>query len=650
MAKKAAASKKDKALMTTEHLSRFTEYDIHLFREGKHYALYDKLGCHKMEHNGAKGYYFAVWAPNAQYVAVVGDFNEWNKSSHAMHPRWDGSGIWEVFVPEAQQGHLYKYWIESRYHGYRMEKSDPYAFRWETPPNTASVVWDLDYAWNDHAWMEKRKETAGRPQPYLVYEMHIGSWKRVPEDGLRSLSYRELKEQLPPYLTEMGYTHVEFMPVMEHPFYGSWGYQVTGYFAPSSRYGSPQEFMELIEALHQTGIGVILDWVPSHFPADGFGLVYFDGTHLYEHADKRKGYHPDWQSMIFNYGRNEVKSFLISNALFWLDKYHADGLRVDAVASMLYLDYSRKHDEWLPNKYGGRENLEAMAFLREFNIACYSQHTGIQTIAEESTAWPMVSRPTYIGGLGFGMKWMMGWMHDTLDYFHLDPVFRQFHQNQIAFSIHYAFHENFMLPLSHDEVVYGKGPLIDKMPGDEWQKFANLRALYGYMYAHPGAKLLFMGGEFAQTREWNHDSSLDWHLLELPLHRQMKHWVATLNHLSKNEPALYELMFEPSGFEWIDLHDAANSVISFLRRGSTNADDVVVIVCNFTPIVRENYRIGLPYGGQWQEVLNSDGIEFGGSGIGNNEALHAEEIDVQGRQFSVSIQLPPLGVIYLKRA
>jgi 1,4-alpha-glucan branching enzyme len=629
------------------YVTRFTEYDIHLFKEGKHYHLYRKLGSHLMEHNGVKGTYFAVWAPNAQRVTVIGDFNGWNRDANAMNIRFDGSGIWEIFIPGAQQGQLYKYWIESRYDGYKMAKGDPYAFRWETPPNTASIIWDLSYDWKDEEWIKKRREAAGKPKPFSLYELHIGSWRRVPEDGNRSLSYHELAQQLPGYLKEMGFTHVEFMPVMEHPFYGSWGYQVTGYFAPSSRYGTPQEFMELVDALHAAGIGVILDWVPSHFPADEFGLVYFDGTHLYEHADRRKGYHPDWKSMIFNYGRNEVKSFLVSNAIFWLDHYHADGLRVDAVASMLYLDYSRNAGEWIPNHFGGRENLEAMAFIREFNEACYKEFPGIETIAEESTAWPMVSKPTYLGGLGFGMKWMMGWMHDTLDYMHLDPIHRQHHQGQITFSIHYAFHENFMLPLSHDEVVYGKGPLIDKMPGDEWQKRANLRLLFGYMYAHPGAKLLFMGSEFGQTREWSHESSLDWHLLDNTGHRQVWEWVKQLNHFYSAEKALYECMFSQSGFEWIDYHDAVNSVINFLRKGA-DPEDVIVVVCNFTPVVRENYRIGVPFEGGWEEILNSDDQAFGGSGIRNSN-IEAMTAPIHGRPYSMAVTLPPLAVLYLKR-
>ncbi len=646
-----SSSKKGKAtekkVGEATHATLFTDYDIHLFKEGKHYHLYKKLGSHPMTFGGEAGTYFAVWAPNAEMVSVIGDFKEWDRGRHRMQPRLDGSGIWEVFIPKVRQGALYKYFIRSHNQGFETEKGDPFAMRWETPPQTASVVWEMQNDWQDEKWLAQRRATAHQPQPLSIYEMHLGSWKRKPEEDDRMLTYRELAEQLPDYLNELGFTHVEFMPVAEHPFYGSWGYQITGYFAPSSRYGSPQDFMYLIDRLHQAGIGVILDWVPSHFPNDQHGLHYFDGTHLYEHSDPRQGYHPDWKSYIFNYGRNEVRSFLISNALFWLDAYHADGLRVDAVASMLYLDYSRKEGEWVPNEFGRRENLEAISFLKEFNEAVYAQFPDVYTIAEESTAWPSVSRPTYLGGLGFGMKWMMGWMHDTLEYFQKDPVHRGHHQNDITFSIYYAFTENFVLPLSHDEVVYGKGALLDKMTGDEWQRFANLRALYAYMFAHPGGKLLFMGGEFGQTSEWNHDQSLDWHLTEYPLHQGIQRELAALNQLYKTEKALYEQGFEEAGFEWIDINDSANSVISFLRKGK-NENERVLVVCNFTPVPRENYRVGVPAGGPWREIFNSDAEDFGGSGTVHSEDISAAELPAHGRDFSLAMTLPPLGVVYWK--
>ncbi len=629
-------------------ISLFSEYDVHLFKEGKHFHLYKKFGSHPMDLNGQKGTYFALWAPNAESVSVIGDFNEWYRQANPMHVRHDGSGIWEVFIPEAKNGSIYKYFIKST-NGYEVEKGDPFAFMWETPPNTASVVWDLESSWNDDMWMKSRKTKAAKQQAVSVYEMHVGSWKRVPEDNMRSLTYRELAEELPGYLNNLGFTHVEFMPVMEHPFFGSWGYQVTGYFAPSSRFGTPQDFMYLIDTLHREGIGVILDWVPSHFPSDMHGLHYFDGTFLYEHADPRKGFHPDWQSYIFNYGRNEVRSFLISNSLFWLDLFHADGLRVDAVASMLYLDYSRKHGEWEPNEHGGNENLEAISFIKEFNEVVYGQFPDVMTIAEESTAWPMVSRPTYMGGLGFGMKWMMGWMHDTLEYFQKDPIHRKHHQNTITFSTNYAFTENFMLPLSHDEVVYGKQALINKMPGDEWNKFANLRALYGYMYAHPGTKLLFMGGEFAQTTEWNHDSSLDWHITEGDsYHRKVQETIKALNHLYKAEPALYENSFEAEGFEWVDFNDAESSVMSFLRKGK-KPKDTILVVCNLTPVARENYRIGVPAEGNWREIFNSDSASFGGCDVKNDSLIQSEALPTHQKNDSVVLRLPPMSVIYLKK-
>jgi 1,4-alpha-glucan branching enzyme len=561
--------------------------------------------------------------------------------------RWDGSGIWEGFAPGIAAGEVYKYNVVSKLENYDVEKGDPFAYFWETPPRTASKVWDLNYDWGDDEWMENRYKSNSLNSPISTYEVHLGSWKRVPEERDRFLSYRELAPQLAGYVKEMGFTHVEFLPITEHPFYGSWGYQTLGYFAPSSRYGTPQDFMYLVDCLHQNGIGVILDWVPSHFPSDEFGLVYFDGTHLYEHADPKKGFHPDWKSYIFNYGRNEVRAFLLSSALFWLDKYHIDGLRVDAVASMLYLDYGRKQGEWIPNQYGGKENIEAIDFIKKLNEAVYLSHPDVQTIAEESTAWPMVSRPAYVGGLGFGMKWNMGWMHDTIDYFSTDPLYRRYHQNQLTFSIWYAFTENFFLSLSHDEVVYGKGSLLRKMPGDDWQKFANLRALFGYMFGHPGKKLLFMGGEFGQWNEWYHEASLDWHLLEYPSHQGVKKWVQDLNQLYRNEPAMHELDFSIDGFEWIEFRDSANSIISFIRKcKSTN--DIILIVCNFTPVPRYNYRVGVPRGGFWREVLNSDASLYGGSGHGNVGGAEAIPIPIHRRYDSISLTLPPLGVLFFK--
>lgn len=628
-------------------ISRLSEFDIYLFREGRHFNLYEKLGSHLMERQGTKGAYFAVWAPNAEQVSVMGDFNSWNRESHQLQARADGSGIWEGFVPDVQAGMLYKYHIRSRYHMYHVEKSDPFALRREKPPQTASVVHELHHTWQDDSWLEQRKSRHGQPQPYSVYELHVGSWRRKPEDNNRPLTYRELAEELPAYVKNLGFTHVEFMPVMYHPFSGSWGYQITGYFAAASIYGSPEDLMCLIDALHREGIGVIMDWVPSHFPSDEHGLAYFDGTHLFEHADPRKGYHPDWNSYIFNYGRNEVRSFLISNALFWLDKYHVDGLRVDAVASMLYLDYSRKHDEWIPNEFGGRENLEAISFLKDFNHAVHEQFPDTLTIAEESTAWPQVTGKVADGGLGFDMKWMMGWMHDTLTYFSKDPIYRRHHQGDITFSIIYAFSERFMLPLSHDEVVHGKGSLIRKMPGDEWQAFANLRALYTYMYAHPGAKLLFMGGEIAQSSEWNHDSSLDWHLLEYKYHAGIQELIRALNHTYREQPALYSKAFDPSGFEWIDFNDAHNSVMSFLRKGE-RPEDQLLVVCNLTPGVHEHYRLGVPTGGNWVEVFNSDDGHFGGSNFHNHGTLQAIPDSFHGHDYSVVLKLPPMAVVYFK--
>lgn len=633
--------------ISNEHFSLFSDYDIYLFKQGKHYSLPDKLGSHIVEHNGKKGTYFAIWAPNAVEVSVVGSFNYWNKKANPMNVRYDESGIWETFIPGVQQGEIYKYFIKSQFHNFSVEKADPFAVHSETPPKTASVVWDLDFKWGDKKYLDKRAKNTGKAAPISVYECHIGSWRRVPEEGNRPLSYRELAGQLPEYLKEMGFTHVEFLPVMEHPFYGSWGYQITGFFAPTSRYGSPQDFMYLVNELHNAGIGVLLDWVPSHFPNDEHGLAYFDGTHLFEHSDPRKGFHPDWQSAIFNYGRSEVRSFLISSALFWLDKYHADGLRVDAVASMLYLDYSRKEGEWVPNEFGGRENIEAINFLKEFNEVVYSKHPEVHTVAEESTAWPMVSKPTYLGGLGFGMKWMMGWMHDTLDYFSNDPIHRHYHQGEITFSALYVFTENFMLPLSHDEVVHGKNSLVYKMPGDEWQRFANLRCMYGYMFTHPGTKLLFMGGEFAQTSEWNHESSLQWHLLDYGFHQGVQKFVKDLNHLYKTEPALYELPFDQAGFEWVDIHDAQNSVISYLRK-DISIKNSLLVVCNFTPVVRNNYRVGVPFMGYWKEILNGDKSAYGGSGVLNHKPVQAENIAWQRFAQSISVTLPPLSVVIFK--
>jgi len=629
-------------------ISLLTEFDIHLFKEGNHFRLYEKLGAHPMSVDGIRGTYFALWAPNAERVTVIGDFNGWNHEGHPLQQRWDGSGIWEGFIPDVEQGTVYKYHIVSRHNGYRADKGDPFAFFWEVPPRTGSIVWDISYQWNDSEWMQKRGHQNALDSPISIYELHLGSWRRVPEDGNRFLTYRELAHHLTDYVKEMGFTHVEILPVMEHPFYGSWGYQCTGYFAPTSRYGTPQDFMYLIDRLHQNGIGVILDWVPSHFPDDIHGLVYFDGTYLYEHADPKKGYHPEWRSYIFNYGRNEVRNFLLSSAIFWLDKYHIDGLRVDAVASMIYLDYGRKDGEWIPNEYGGNENIHAIDFLRRFNEVVYLNYPDVQTIAEESTAWPMVSRPTYVGGLGFGMKWNMGWMHDTLSYFSRDPIYRKYHHDQLTFSIWYAFYENFVLSLSHDEVVYGKGSLLSKMPGDEWQRFANLRLLLGYMFCHPGKKLLFMGCEFGQWQEWYHEESLHWSLLEYPMHRGIKRWVQDLNHLMRNEAALYEQDFTSKGFEWVDISDWEGSIISFLRRGRSPRDTLLV-VCNFTPVVRKDYRIGAPEGGYWKELLNSDGMEYGGSGQGNAGGVMADNIPMHNRGFSLKMTLPPLGVIIFKR-
>ncbi len=624
-----------------------TEDDIYLFNEGSHFKLYDKLGSHTLKKNGKDGTYFAVWAPDAKRVSIIGDFNAWNKSSHLLRPK-GSSGIWEGFIPGVEKGAYYKYSILSRYNGYEVEKADPFAFYCELPPRTASIVWDLEYTWEDAEWMTRDRNTRNSSgAPMAVYEVHLGSWMRVPGEDNRSLTYRELAQRLVEYMKQMNFTHVEFLPVMEHPFYGSWGYQTLGYFAPTSRYGEPRDFMHLIDCLHQNGIGVILDWVPSHFPNDEYGLGFFDGTHLYEHSDPQKGIHPDWESLIFNYGRNEIRSFLISSALFWLKVYHADSLRVDAVASMLYLDYSRKKGEWIPNEFGGRENLEAISFLRRLNEVAYQDLPDIQTIAEESTDWPMVSSPTYLGGLGFGMKWDMGWMHDTLSYMSRDPIYRKYHHDRLTFRMLYAFHENFILPLSHDEVVHGKGSLLGKMPGDDWQKCANLRLLYGYMYAQPGKKLLFMGGEFGQWSEWHHEEGLEWHLLKYDSHSGLKQWIQDLNGLYINNPALYELDFESAGFEWIDCNDSQQSVLSFIRKGRS-AEDIMLVVCNFTPVTHYGYKLGAPRGGVWKEALNSDSTYYGGSGQGNLGVIQAERIPCHARPYSLNLTLPPLAVVYLE--
>ena len=627
----------------------FTDHDIYLFREGNHFRLYDKLGAHRMTAGNREGVYFAVWAPNAERVSVIGDFNGWDPQSAPLGPRWDTSGIWEGFIPGVKNGDVYKYHVVSKHHGYRVDKGDPFAFYWEISPKTASRVWDLDYSWNDGEWMKNRHRFNGLNSPLSVYEVHPGSWRRVPGEGDRFLTYRELAVSLTDYVKDMGFTHVEFLPLMEHPFYGSWGYQTIGYFAPTSRYGTPQDFMFLIDHLHQNGIGVILDWVPSHFPNDEHGPAFFDGTHLYEHADERQGFHPEWKSLIYNFGRSEIRNFLTSSALFWLDRYHADGLRVDAVASMLYLDYSRNEGEWVPNIHGGRENLEAISFLKRFNEIVYGAFPDTQTIAEESTAWPMVSRPVHLGGLGFGLKWNMGWMHDTLEYFSKDPVHRKYRHDQLTFNLWYAFFENFILPLSHDEVVHMKGSLLGKMPGDDWQKFANLRLLLGYQYTHPGKKLLFMGGEFGQWAEWDHDQSLEWHLLQYLPHQGLQRWVRDLNAFYRSHPALYEKDFTPEGFEWIDFKDADQSVISYLRKG-VNPDDPVLVVCNFTPVPRQGYRVGVPREGFWQEMLNSDAEEYGGSGWGNFGGLPADPIPSHGKLYSLSVSIPPLSIMIFKRA
>ncbi len=630
----------------TKVFSLFTEFDINLFKAGKHYRLYEKFGSHITTLDGEEGTYFAVWAPSAKNVSVIGDFNFWLDGEHQLNVRWDDSGIWEGFIPGVGKGNLYKYKIQSVHNDIITEKADPFARRCEHPPKTASVIWSDDYKWKDKKWMKNRKQNNALDAPFSVYEVHLGSWKKQVEEN-RFLSYKELAEELVNYVADMNFTHVEFMPIMEYPYDPSWGYQLTGYFAPTSRFGYPDEFKFLIDKFHEKGIGVLLDWVPSHFPSDDHGLGFFDGSHLYEHPDQRKGYHQDWKSLIFNYGRNEIKAFLISNAIFWLDQFHADGLRVDAVASMLFLDYSREEGQWEPNKFGGREYLEAIDFIKDLNTEVYASFPDVQTIAEESTSFPKVSRPTYDGGLGFGMKWMMGWMHDSLEYFAKEPVFRKHHQNDLTFSLNYAFTENFMLPLSHDEVVYGKKAIVDKMPGDEWQRFANLRLLYSFMYTHPGTKLLFQGGEFGQTSEWNFQTSLDWHLLQYDVHKGAQNLVKDLNLLYKKEKALHQKQFSPEGFEWIDQLDHQNSVMSYVRKGNNEKDDLIIVL-NLTPIPRENYRIGIPKSVNLKEVFNSDDVKYSGTGNYINTNLITEKREWNNRENSLELNLPPLSMLAFK--
>ncbi|MEX2627893.1 MAG: 1,4-alpha-glucan branching protein GlgB [Ilumatobacteraceae bacterium] len=625
-------------------MSLLTDLDLHLFNEGTHLRLADKLGAHLLTVDGQSGANFAVWAPNARRVSVIGDFCGWDPDAHPMEQH-AASGIWETFVPDVGTGATYKYRIVPP-EGEAFDKADPVAVHAETPPRTASKVWPLDYEWHDSQWMAHRADHQRLDQPMSIYEMHVGSWRRIPGDGDRPLTYRELAEPLIEHITALGFTHVELLPIMEHPFGGSWGYQTTGYFAPTSRYGTPQDLKHLIDELHQAGIGVILDWVPSHFPTDAHGLDRFDGTHLYEHADPRLGFHPDWKSAIFNLGRTEVAAFLLSSAMFWLDEYHVDGLRVDAVASMLYRDYSREPGEWIPNEWGGNENIEAITFLRRLNTEVYAAFPGVQTIAEESTAWPMVSRPTDIGGLGFGLKWDMGWMHDTLAYFAEDPIHRRYHHDQLTFRAVYAFSENYCLPLSHDEVVHGKGSLLRKMPGDDWQRFANLRALYGYMFTTPGKKLLFQGGELAPWSEWNHDRSLDWHLRDEPMHRGVERCLADVAHLYRTEPALHDADVEPTGFRWLVADDHEQSVFAYLRRSRDGTHDAVV-VANLTPVVREQYRIGVPRRGEWVERFVSDSVDYGGSGVDNGGSISTLPIPSHGHLHSVLMTLPPLAVVVL---
>jgi 1,4-alpha-glucan branching enzyme len=639
--------------------SIFTDFDLYLFGQGKDYRIYEKMGAHIRTVDGVRGVNFAVWAPNARAVSVIGDFNDWNRSAAPMHRRHNDLGVWECFVANVREGALYKFAIYSNYNNYTVDKADPYGFACELRPNTASIVTDIHrYGWQDEEWMRRRGQRQQLGSPISIYEVHLGSWRHVPErhkpDAIeedRYMTYRELAEALGSYVKEMGFTHVELLPITEYPFDGSWGYQVTGYYAPTRRFGSPEDFQYFVDYMHQQGIGVLLDWVPSHFPKDGYALSYFDGTHLYEYADPRKGEHKEWGTYVFDYGRSEVRNFLIGSALFWLREYHIDGLRVDAVASMLYLDYMRPAGEWVPNQYGGREHLEAVDFLRQFNEAVYSEVPGTITVAEESTAWPLVTRPTYVGGLGFTFKWNMGWMHDMLEYMHLDPIYRRYHHNNITFSLMYAYSENFVLPLSHDEVVHLKGSLITKMPGDLWQRFANLRAFYGYMWGHPGKKLLFMGGEFGQWHEWQYSESLDWHLLAPPSdphHAQLKDFVRELNALYRREPALSELDCDPEGFQWDDPHDSDNSVVSFMRR-SKRPEDTLLFVCNFTPVPRYGYRLGVPHAGVYEEVLNSDDLRFGGSGILNTQPMPSGPVYWQACPHSILLTLPPLSTVILKR-
>jgi 1,4-alpha-glucan branching enzyme len=622
------------------------ELDMHLYCEGTHYEIYRKLGAHLMEVNGHAGVLFSVWAPNAQRVSVVGDFNGWDGRLHPMRKRVE-AGIWEIFIPGVGEQAHYKFELRNCF-GQIVLEGDPYAFYSQHGLQTASLVFNLDrFTWSDREWMESRRTREWHKEPVSVYEVHLGSWARIPEENNRYLSYREFSDRLINYVLEMGYTHIELMPIAEHPFDGSWGYQVTGYYSPTSRFGNPDEFREFVDRCHQAGIGVILDWVPGHFPKDAYGLAQFDGTHLYEHADPRQGEHQDWGTLIFNYGRSEVRNFLIGNALFWLDEYHIDGLRVDAVASMLYLDYSREAGAWIPNVHGGRENLEAIYFLKRFNEVCYERFPGIMTIAEESTAWPGVSRPTFLGGLGFGFKWNMGWMHDFLVYMSREPVHRKFHQGDITFSLLYAFQEHFILVLSHDEIVHGKGSLVNKMPGDAWQKFANLRMFYAWMYSYPGKKLLFMGGEFGQWQEWNHDRSLDWHLLQFPMHAGLRRLVQHLNYLYRKEPALWQLDDSYEGFEWIDFHDSESSIVAYLRKAHDGP--TLMFAVNATPVPRHAYRIGAAGEGWYEEILNTDADTYGGGNVGNYGGVHADAIPWQGQSHSISINLPPLGVVAFKK-
>jgi 1,4-alpha-glucan branching enzyme len=620
------------------------EQDYYLFNEGSHIRLFEKFGAHVCSRNGVNGVQFAVWAPGADFVSVVGDFNDWNDGAHPLVVQGT-SGVWVGFIPHVSQGAIYKYHIANP-NGHQVKKADPYGFHHETPPRTGSIVWDLDYLWNDWEWMATRKSKNSLNAPMSVYEVHLGSWMRLPEESNRWLSYRELAPRLAEYLKEHGFTHVELMPITEHPFYGSWGYQTTGFFAPTSRYGTPQDLMYMIDYLHQQDIGVILDWVPSHFPSDEHGLAYFDGSHLYEHADPRKGFHPDWGSAIFNYGRHEVRSFLLSSAIYWLQMYHIDGLRVDAVASMLYLDYSRRKGEWIPNQYGSNENIEAIDFLRRFNTEVFLNFPDTQTIAEESTSWSQVSRPTDTGGLGFGMKWDMGWMHDTLKYLARDPIHRMYHHGDLTFRMIYAFSENFTMPLSHDEVVHGKGSMVEKMPGDDWQKFANLRLLYGYMYSQPGKKLLFMGCEWGQWREWRHEMSLDWEQTHYPNHGGMLRWVTDLNNLYKRMPAMHEFDCEPRGFEWVEAGDSISSTLAYLRKSSDGS--TILVLVNFTPVPRVGYRVGVPVGGYWKELLNSDSQLYWGSGMGNAGGVQADPTPWNSRPYSLKLTVPPLGALFFE--